>query len=65
MPLYARRHTIGSQSWYECNSPADDPVITCFLAPEWMGLSEDAWLCSDSLKSEDKLDRNSYFEDSY
>jgi len=40
-------------------------VITCFLAPEWMNLEEETWLCSDALKSEDKRWRSSYGEDSY
>ncbi len=65
-PLCARRqHHIGTEQWYECSEPSDDPVITCFLAPEWMNLAEETWLCSDALKSEDKRWRSSYGEDSY
>ena len=54
----------GSQ-WYECQEPAEDPLMTCFLAPEWMGLEPGVWLCSDGLKSDDKLGRSTYGEDSY
>ena len=35
------------------------------LAPEWMGLEEGTWLCTDALKSEDKLKDASYSENSY
>ena len=65
-PLRAcRQHLIGTEQWYECSEPSDDPVITCFLAPEWMNLASETWLCSDALKSEDKRWRSSYGEDSY
>ena len=60
-----RQHHIGTEQWYECSEPSDDPVITCFLAPEWMNLEAETWLCSDALKSEDKRWRSSYGEDSY
>ena len=60
-----RQHHIGTEQWYERSEPSDDPVITCFLAPEWMNLADETWLCSDALKSEDKRWRSSYGEDSY
>ena len=66
--LPCRRHTIdGSpEQWYECTEPsALDPTINCMLAPEWMGLEEGTWLCTDALKSEDKLTIDSYSENSY
>lgn len=40
-------------------------MMTCILAPEWMGLADETWLCSDALKSEDKTGRSTYGEDSY
>ena len=64
-PCARRQHHIGTEQWYECSEPSDDPVITCFLAPEWMNLEAETWLCSDALKSEDKRWRSSYGEDSY
>lgn len=65
-PLCVRRkHLIDTEQWYECSEPADDPVMTCILAPEWMDLADESWLCSDALKSEDKRGRSSYGEDSY
>lgn len=65
-PLCVRRkHLIDTEQWYECSEPADDPVMTCILAPEWMDLADETWLCSDALKSEDKRGRSSYGEDSY
>jgi len=60
----ARRASDGQ--WYECEEPAEDPLITCFLAPEWMGLDENRYLCSDALKSDEKVSRaSSYGDDSY
>ncbi|KAL1496194.1 hypothetical protein AB1Y20_014810 [Prymnesium parvum] len=53
-----------SEQWYECAAPADDPSMTCFMAPEWMNLGPEKWLCTDALKSDEKL-RTSYGEDSY
>ena len=55
---------IDTEQWYECSEPADDPVMTCILAPEWMDLADETWLCSDALKSDDK-GGSSYGEDSY
>merc|ERR1712166_443478 len=26
---------IDTEQWYECSEPADYPVMTCILAPEW------------------------------
>ena len=66
--LPCRRHTIegSTEQWYECTEPsALDPTINCMLAPEWMGLEEGTWLCTDALKSEDKLKVASYSENSY
>ena len=66
--LPCRRHTIegSTEQWYECTEPsALDPTINCMLAPEWMGLEEGTWLCTDALKSEDKLTVASYSENSY
>jgi hypothetical protein len=41
-------------------------MMTCILAPEWMGLAEDTWLCSDDVYSDDmKPRRPSYGDDSY
>ena len=63
-----RMHTIDGtpEQWYECTEPsALDPTINCMLAPEWMGLEEGTWLCTDALKSEDKLTVDSYGENSY
>ena len=60
-----RVHTYMDEQWYECAEPADDPVITCFLAPEWMDLGPDRWLCSDALKSEEQVRMETYGEDSY
>jgi hypothetical protein len=60
---FGKRPTA-SQQWYECKEPTEDPSVTCFLAPEWMGLPDGKWLCSDALKSEDKL-TGTYPEDSY
>lgn len=37
--------------WYACTEPADDPVLTCFLAPDWMHLP-DLWICTSSNLSE-------------
>ena len=59
-----RKHLIDTEQWYECSEPADDPVMTCILAPEWMDLADETWLCSDALKSDDK-GGSSYGEDSY
>ena len=66
--LPCRRHTIegSTEQWYECTEPsALDPTINCMLAPERMGLEEGTWLCTDALKSEDKLTVASYSENSY
>ena len=61
-----RRHLINEVQWYECTEPASDPMMTCILAPEWMGLAEDTWLCSDDVYSDDmKPRRPSYGDDSY
>jgi hypothetical protein len=32
--------------WYACTGPADDLEVTCFLAPNWMGLPDGQWICS-------------------
>ena len=67
-PPPCRRHTIDghAEQWYECTEPsALDPTINCMLAPEWMGLEEGTWLCTDALKSDDKLDVKSYGDNSY
>ena len=61
----SRFEEFGNEQWYDCSEPADDPMITCFLAPEWMGLGSDRWVCSDALKSDDKRAGSDYSDDSY
>jgi len=59
---------IDSGEWWLCGEPAEDVTLTCFLAPDWMNLGEDKWVCTDALKAEAKH-RNgtskNYGEDSY
>jgi len=39
---------ISSEDWHVTEGPSDDVCTQCFLAPEWMGLAPDAWVCTDS-----------------
>jgi len=54
-------------SWWACDTPGqpmDDPMLVCFQAPDWMGLAEGAYVCSDGLQSSRYKTKN-YHEDSY
>jgi len=39
-------------TWFACSGPSDDPAVTCFLAPSWMGLADGQWVCVSNLGSE-------------
>ena len=38
-----------------------DPTVTCFVAPNWMGLEKDTWVCTDH----GNLSTDSEGDDSY
>ena len=46
------------------DSPSDDPTVSCFLAPDWMGSTQ--WVCSDTnFHDQSSLKRKSYNDDSF
>lgn len=51
-------------TWYACTSPSEDPTMTCFMAPAWMGFEEEKWVCVSGLVSE-LLAAPTFSEDSY
>ena len=45
------------------DAPSEDPMMTCFLAPDWVGTVEKKWVCAP-LSSLSKIDSTSA-EDGY
>eukprot|EP00308_Calcidiscus_leptoporus_P026979 CAMPEP_0119399408 /NCGR_PEP_ID=MMETSP1334-20130426/141346_1 /TAXON_ID=127549 /ORGANISM="Calcidiscus leptoporus, Strain RCC1130" /LENGTH=122 /DNA_ID=CAMNT_0007423301 /DNA_START=509 /DNA_END=877 /DNA_ORIENTATION=- len=62
-PFFERNDEAGA--WWACDAPTNDPMTVCFLAPDWMGLPANKWVCSDQLIAPGKAVPESYPEDSY
>ena len=46
------------------DSPSEDPTVTCFLAPDWMGSNQ--WVCSNTnFHDSSSSKRKTYQDDSY
>jgi len=61
---------LASGEWWLCDEPAEEVSLTCFLAPDWMGiddmgLGQNKWVCTDMLKAETKHSSKTYSDDSY
>ena len=48
------------------DEPSSDPMVTCFLAPEWMDAPESKWVCQPMIEYTKKDNtRSTYGDDSY